>query len=210
MIEIVTQKDLAALQAMTFCYLCGKEYGPDDETNRDHIPPKTIFLTEDRNTPLILPACEGCNQDQSQHDEMVGQLISFLHRTPPRPEQLRLNIRGGRVTQDGSPIAFAQNLNLEEIVWRWVRGFHAALYGEYLPQNIKKRRVHVPFQRGTVDKDNKISYEPLLPQVAVIVEEIKKNRMTRTLDRIECIKDNAFTSAFGREPTMVPHYACSR
>jgi len=120
MIEIATQKDLALVQSTGFCYLCGKKYVLGDETTKDHVPPKTIFSKEDRKNPLILPTCSKCNQDQSQYDEMTGQLMSFFHGAPPSPQRLRLSLRTGKVIHDGTRIAFT-NLNLNEIVWRWIR-----------------------------------------------------------------------------------------
>ena len=177
MIEMVGQKQLRQLQSLGFCYLCGREFNEASEKTRDHVPPKTVFLTEHRSSPLILPTHGSCNQDQSSYDEMIGQLISYLHGTPPSDHNLRLSLRAGRRVEDGAEIAFTQNLNIDAVVWRWIRGFHAALYGEYLPED-SKRHVHSPFPQARLSEGNTLEWKSLLPQQPLIVEEIKKNRMT--------------------------------
>ncbi len=39
-----------------FCYVCGEPFTEDDPRTRDHVPPRSVFQSDDRNWPLILPA----------------------------------------------------------------------------------------------------------------------------------------------------------
>jgi len=91
-----------------------------------------VFAKEDRGTPLILPAHDACNQAQSPHDEVIGQLVSVLHGKYPGKERLRLALELFSVDGSVVPVTGVQNIPLTRIIFRWVRGFHAALYREYL------------------------------------------------------------------------------
>lgn len=184
MIEIVTQKALQGCGRLGFCYLCGKPFAQGEELTRDHVPPRAIFLEPDRGDPLILPAHPDCNQGESGEDELVGQLVSALHERFPRPERVRLQVALGHLGDGTKPIGFTRNINLDRIVWRWVRGFHAALYGEHLPRTTRCF-VHVPFPRGRV-RDGEIELDPMLPQQEFVPGTIKKNRVARNLDCIAC------------------------
>jgi len=184
MIRVTTHKALQNHTKLDFCYLCGKAFDDGSKTNRDHVPPKAIFLPDDRLNPLILPTHVGCNQSESGEDELVSQLVSALHRRLPRPERQRLQFIGGRLKPDGQPIAFTSNVNLACVVWRWVRGFHAALYRQYLPRS-GHCFVHPPFPSGRREGERLIR-DPILPQQTFVPEEIKKNRIARNLDVLKC------------------------
>jgi len=203
MIQIITHKALHNCAKLDFCYLCGQPFENGRETNRDHVPPKAIFLPGDRRNPLILPTHPGCNQSESVDDELVSQLVSALHRALPRPERQRLKFIVGLVKSDGEPIAFTANVDLGRIVWRWVRGFHAALYHEYLPKLVKWR-VHPPFPSGRRDGE-KLIRDPILPQQTFVPEEIKKNRLARNLDVLKCCNGRCcYESVFVRADNGQP------
>jgi hypothetical protein len=143
-----------------------------------------MFLDEDRGDPLILPTHPGCNQGESGEDELVGQFVSVLHGKYPKPERQRLDIIGGYLRPDGQRIALMRGVNLQRIIWRWVRGFHAALYGEYLPK-MARFAVHPPLPVGRQEGDHLIG-DPIAPQQAFVPEEIKKNRVAGNLDVLKC------------------------
>lgn len=184
MIELVTHKDLSRCQSLPFCYLCGKEFSPEDQVNRDHVPPKAIFSLEDRANPLILPTHEKCNSDQSVPDEHISQLVSFLHGSGPTEAALRLDVEAAHVEGIEQPFGLLRGTDLDRIVWRWVKAFHAALYQRALDVQ-GKANIHVPFPRARKE-DGKLLYERVLPQQRSIAEELKKSRLAKTLDRIEC------------------------
>ncbi len=95
MTEILTQKAARAAQKLPFCYLCGEPF--DDARGRqnhpDHIPPKELFATEDRNFPIKVAAHQSCNNRLSDTDEVIGQLVAVVHGKYAKPERLRLDFK---------------------------------------------------------------------------------------------------------------------
>src|SRR6266508_4575531 len=153
--ELKTQKDFQTVfKSLSFCYLCGKSFQSNKDKTRDHLPPDSVFQVSDKSPPLILPAHEKCNGEQSIDDEEIGQLIGLLHGKPIYLEKSRLKI--GTANFADKTQAGVVTINMKNILFRWIRGFHAAIYKEFLPQQYK------------------------------MVEVIKKNRAVDRLDRIEC------------------------
>ncbi|GAF74525.1 unnamed protein product, partial [marine sediment metagenome] len=139
-------------------------FGVDDVKTREHVPPKSIFAKEDRNPPLILPAHLACNQQQSGDDEIVGQLVAVAHGGHPDPERSRLQFEICDAGDSRDPVLMIRGTQLERLIWRWIRGFHAALYREYLPPETEWA-IHIPFWRGSQDGDV-VTVKPPLPQEA--------------------------------------------
>jgi hypothetical protein len=126
--QLTTQQDLRRAQAFDFCYLCSAPLLPHQQRDRDHVPPKAVFLPEDRSPPLLLPTHRACNGGENLADEKIGQLIALRYgRVPEDPKNRRLEFALG----DGH--AAVVNCDVDAAVWRWIRGFHAALYGGPLP-----------------------------------------------------------------------------
>lgn len=127
----MNQKALRNVSSFKFCYLCGKEFGDGDKLDKDHVPPENIFAKEDRNPPLKLLSHESCNNIRSDDDQIIGQLVSLVRGKAPPERQTLLDI--SKVTLgDMRGTGILQNVVLEPIVRRWIRGFHAALYKSYL------------------------------------------------------------------------------
>jgi hypothetical protein len=171
--------------------LCGKPFAEKAEKTRDHVPPKAIFATEDRGCPLILPTHLSCNGAQSNYDEIVGQLISAIYGKYPEPKNIRLNVEVAESAATGTPAAWITGTNFHRIIGRWLRGFHAALYGEYLPDNDgtkdgTKFSFDPPFPIGHFDEHGEIMVEAIPPHHTFFVEQIKRNRLAGRLDRISC------------------------
>jgi hypothetical protein len=76
---LTNHHDFQPLQKLPFCYLCGREFEIGDARNRDHLPPRTIFLKADRTPTLWLPAHEACNSGETLTDEKIGQLIALRY-----------------------------------------------------------------------------------------------------------------------------------
>ncbi len=122
-----TQQEFRPIQRRSFCYLCAREFVRGDNKNRDHVPPSRLFAPEDRDPALILPSHRNCNSNRSAEDEVIGQLVGVLHG--------RAMVEHGRLPDvrrttfpDGSPGIGVVGLALKPIIFRWVTGFHAALY----------------------------------------------------------------------------------
>jgi hypothetical protein len=177
---LATQKAMRAVKQLPFCYLCGERL--TDPRNDDHIPPSSIFLRGDRDFPLILPTHVRCNSDRSLEDQVIGQLIGFLHGKAPHGPQNKLWIKGGRF-KDGTPGIAVQGLDLRAIIRRWIRGFHAALYREFLPDGLFLTSPPLPEWKPLEDDGQVVPVSDVVPH---FVEELKRNRATNTLDRIRC------------------------
>jgi hypothetical protein len=69
-------------------------------------------------------------------------------------------------------------------VWRWVRAFHAALYREFLPEDTRLA-LHLPVPSGSGTQD-RLRVDGIHQQQYLFAEIVKKNRIARCLDRVEC------------------------
>lgn len=187
---IENQRAIRECSKLPFCYLCGKTWAESGlKPTRDHVPPKAIFATEDRAvTPLILPVHCKCNIDQSIGDEIIGQLVSVLRAKYPDPQNIKLKVGVVPGAQGDDPLAVLHGPDLRPLVWRIIKGFHAALYREPLDVG-GKANVHMPFPQGQRLPNGRLRFDEILPQQRAIAEEIKKNRLARRLDRVSCFND---------------------
>lgn len=178
-----TQKAMRDVQRIFFCYMCGRGFKAEDAPNPDHVPPTGLFAVVDRNFPLILPTHRGCNAARSADDQVVGQLVGLMHGRRPNPTHNKLDVSAGHF-QDGSPAVVVGSLDLRFIIRRWVRGFHAALYREHLSEAAQFATCPpLPEAVPTVGAPKFLPVADVIPE---FVKELKRNRATGTLDRIEC------------------------
>lgn len=184
MIEIRTNKELRSVSRLRFCYLCGEKFQQTDNVTRDHVPPKAVFLLQDRTKPLILSTHYSCNQRQSKTDEMVGQLVSALNYAYPDRKNMRLRISTQKLQNLAHPTMVLEGIDLRGVIARWVKGFHAALYHRYLPRKTQ-HWFEPPMMVGQKVK-GKVVFSPIGPHFLLIIEIIKKNRKAGRIDRIEC------------------------
>lgn len=176
---VSTPADLKAARRLGFCYLCGDGLIGNGHDTRDHVPPKNLFKVADRaSTPLILPTHSNCNQDQSCHDQQIGQLVSLLWKDAPTERDLS-SLDVVPIAPAGmAPHGAVEGLDLRRIIWRWIKAFHATLYDSYLPQ--MRFSVFEPFPGGNrIGEDTTIT-----PERFRIVETIKQNRAVGRIDRI--------------------------
>lgn len=181
---LVTQKDLRECRHLPFCYLCGRTFEGKARITKDHVLPRAIFAKIHRDNPLILPAHQGCNENQSGDDEKVSQLLSALHGKYIDPRRLRVEFDVARLNHQGSPTIVLKGVRLKRIVGRWLRGFHAALYREHLPYETKNF-IHLPFPSARL-QNGKILTDPVLPQQPLFVGMIKRDVIAQAVDKIEC------------------------
>lgn len=169
--------------SLPFCYLCGNVFDPTDEANDDHVPPSGIFSEADRDFPLILRTHQDCNTARSQDDQVAGQLVGVLHGRKVNPTHKKLKVKLGHF-ENGSRAVVVGNLDIRAIIRRWVRGFHAALYKEYLPEADSFMTCPpLPEAKPTADGPQFMPVQEVFP---LFVKELKRNRATATLDRIVC------------------------
>ena len=181
MVSLVRQNDFRSVRKLPFCYLCGLDFVAGDSQNRDHVPPECIFVPSDRE-PLLLPAHMACNKSYELLDEKIGQLIALRYgKIPEDPQHHRLKFAVSSQGDQGAVV----NLDIDAAVWRWIAGFHAALYRES-GVGIKGSLI-TPFPRARLI-DGRVVLEPLRVQHPLFVEAIKYNRRRENLDRISCNK----------------------
>jgi hypothetical protein len=179
---IDTQKAMRKVRALPFCYLCGDPL--TDPQNDDHVPPTAIFLNGDRNFPLILPTHDRCNGDRSSEDQVIGQLVGVLHGKAPDARHDKLDVKPV-LFEDGTVGAAVRDVDLRAIIRRWVRGFHAALYEEFLPDKARMFSTCPPLPEAQ-RPNGEVRPVPVASVLPRFVEEIKRNRATGSLDRVMC------------------------
>lgn len=72
-----------------------------------------------------LPYCYLCDKNIAERSELSKDHV------PPKTVFAKPDRRPLQIFGDG--VGAVLNVDLDGAVWRWVRGFHAALYREYLP-----------------------------------------------------------------------------
>ena len=179
MISITTHRNLQAVRNLPFCYLCGVPFRDDEKRHRDHVPPKTCFAVRDRK-PLILSSHGECNSRRSDTDKQIGQLIRLKHGKVPTKRDRALDIK-----YFGSQFGAVTNVNIPVEIWRWIKGFHAALYRAPYPKDARGALV-TPFPSAPLRDDGQVVFDPIKPQHTTFVETIKINRANANLDMIRC------------------------
>src|ERR1700733_5456681 len=178
MVALRVHKDFQQVRHLQFCYLCGRQFVEEDEVDRDHVPPKSAFNARDKEPALILDTHVACNSELSVEDKKVGQLISLRRRErPSSPRDQALQI----VHYTNLGVMAIENLNVDGAIWRWVKAFHAALYGK--PLIGASYAMQTPFPRGET-RDGRVSVEPILKQHLLAVGAIKRNRAAGSIDVI--------------------------
>lgn len=185
-IQIVTQNQLRAIQSLPFCYLCGQPLltDPPQPTNMDHVPPKRLFRVVDRTPPLQLPTHEACNNGHSENDAVAAQLMDVLHGQAPRQQRFQAGVGQFR---DGSQGLAVRGFDMRAMVRRWVRGFHAALYEEFVPDG--PFTTITPLPEGDRRDDGGVVFVTV-PEVAPhLVDVLKRNRAVGSLDSVVCYNE---------------------
>ena len=181
MAELLNQTHFRTVRNLSFCYLCGKPFTAADIKSRDHVPPKSIFAPIDRE-PLLLPTHVACNNSFELIDEKIGQLIALRYGKVPSPEHRRLKFT---FSPTDINLGAVTNVNVVAAVWRWIAGFHSALYRE--PAIGIQGSVVTPFPMGR-NINGRIVVAPIRPQHEIFVRTIQLNRLKKNLDRIQCNK----------------------
>ena len=175
-----SQRAFREVRTLASCYLCALAIERDQESDRDHVPNSAIFAPEDRQPALILPTHRACNHNRSGLDEIITQLVAVLRGRAMAPHGRLPRMAHGTFT-DGEIGLGVRDLQLRGIIFRWVAGFHAALYREALGPS--SRMTFTPLPEGRVD-GNQVVAVPVPEVVPEFVAAIKRNRMARTTDSV--------------------------
>ena len=177
MVSLLNQRDFRPIQRLQFCYLCGEEFKQGDSINRDHVPPDAAFVVEQKE-PLLLPTHKACNSRHGPHDEKMSQFLGLLRgHLPSDPAHWRLEfaaVEGG--------FEALQNVDIHGAVWRWIRGFHAALYRQPLTVGLTGE-LNTPFPSAQIKPEGLVLDVPTgnYPPLANV---LNKNRAASNVDRI--------------------------
>lgn len=137
---------------ISFCYLCGRKIPPKTRTGRgadvdgDHVVPKALLreFSTPTSTPIVLPVHRDCHAMKSASDEAIALIHrGLVNSDKPLPDQIRsLKLRPTRevVPIEGEPTIIhgfdgPEVWRVRQAVVHWVRGFHAILYGSFLPNS---------------------------------------------------------------------------
>ena len=172
--SLKVSRDFRSVQDLNFCYLCSKEFELGERLDRDHVPPKKCFHVNDRTPPLKLKVHRKCHELFNDNDRKTCELVGLNYGKVVK--QSNLNIE--RI--DGLNLTAVTNLDIEGLIWRWILGFHAALYRA--PLMMKERTMQTPFQQFDPLKRE---FKPILIQHTAFVEIIKRNRAFNNLDLIK-------------------------
>lgn len=182
--EILSQAAAQEAKRIPFCYLCGQRVFKDHR-NDDHVPPKALFSKDDRAKGPVLKLWTHpeCNAQCSAEDERTAQLLSvFLWNDGIDPQRSHLKFIRNRIDQFGNKLECVSGANLDWSIIRWIRGFHAALYGEYAPPHLQYA-PSLPFAMGTLTEDRAKMRAPQLAHEE-LVRTLVINRWSHTTNRI--------------------------
>jgi hypothetical protein len=172
-------KDYQGVRNLPFCYLCGREFVETDQLSGDHVPPRAAFNARDRQPVLKLETHKTCNESFSVDDKKVAQLIALRRRE--RPSSARDSAPRFALYPGPGGGAGVVNLDVDQAVWRWIRGFHAALYRQ--PLLTTNHAIVTPFPRADLGSGVP-KVRPLRPQHALAVRVLKYNRHVGNLDAL--------------------------
>lgn len=188
MVTITTERALQACRRRrAFCYLCAKPFIPSDfenkATNSDHVIPFSLPHRLDKSVPLKLETHEQCNSTKKERDTLLAQIVGMKQARYPLDRDRKFDAYAFEVAGSDIPAGAIDYFPMDEYIWEWVRGFHAALYEEPLPET-EQHKVFVPFPAG----DDPAHPVPPDPLHAILVAAIKRNRAVSCLDRVECYR----------------------
>jgi len=126
--------------AIRFCYLCGHRL--PDKPQTEHVVPRAVLGTPACNAPfpVTLPVHPDCDAKAKQYNDNAIQLFHQVKTKPteawPAKHLKNLPIRPTVIPSGGElKRVFTGIAPLLDGVADWVRGFHAALYDQYLDRD---------------------------------------------------------------------------
>lgn len=170
---------------LPFCYLCGETFGQSENRTKDHVPPRAVFGRDDlQSWPLILDAHERCNTHQSSLDQRTGQLLAPLTGRPLAGSPQLITLHDFECGDEIAGFGLVEGPDFVASIWRWVRGFHAALYREFLPASTHKA-ICTPFTEADFTGSTPTPRPPILDYVVTTRYLARHHRLGST-DRVFC------------------------
>jgi hypothetical protein len=155
-IHLNRQEDmLRARQGLTDCYICGAPLPPpgpgrNGKCKGDHVLPRAVLdmaaAIPGGDFPLVLDVHAQCEDRCKRGRDQVAKIVQMMCSSGPQSladsevARFRNQCDMSLLWVGGVPapvIGNAQEILLAAMIW--VRGFHAALYGEVLPSEIEHR-----------------------------------------------------------------------
>lgn len=181
MTDIVNQKKAREAKKLPFCYICGNPLQSGEVHDDDHVPPKSMFLTHDRNFPIILRVHKQCNAAWQIGDERVGFLIKILHGGDITKHSKKYKVKIARA-QDGRQFPLLGNIPLKPMIGRIMRAFNAALYQEFMPQSTKNT-ILTPIPEAEITNGG-VAIKKVPDQFRIFADLLRSNIIARTTDKI--------------------------
>ncbi len=145
------------------CYLCGEGFtgGSSDPIQTEHVIPRSVLGTPpkaaNQRFSLTLKCHRACDQSRKEANDRVLHALEAMEARPAGASSVADLLRG-RVLR---PFVTLPSLPLEPTIiaarplmdgiWTWIRGLHAALYGEYLPETVGHREI-APVPEGAHER----------------------------------------------------------
>ena len=126
---------------------------------------------------------------------LIPRVVVGSKRSPAMNLRPRLHRSERQEALEPHNGSLLEGINLRGIIARCVKAFHAALYRQYLPRNI--RNWFDPPTLPGIKKNGKILFEETKVQFPLFVSTIKKNRKAGKVDRISCFNDKCFYECVG-------------
>jgi hypothetical protein len=129
-----------------------------------------------------LLAHQDCHDPKSIYDERIGQMFKVLHGTMPGdPANYRLEFTKWTDRMTGEEVVGVSEFAFHRILVGWLKGFHAALYREYLPHDGERFAYSMPWPSFIGDPNN---VEPIQRVHIPLVETLVASRMAGAIDSI--------------------------
>lgn len=181
MADIVNQKQAREARKLPFCYICGNPLKTGEVRDKDHVPPKNMFLIHDRNFPIILMVHGQCNDAWQTRDEKVGFLIDILHGVNITKHSNKYKVMIAQ-TQNGRQYPLLGDIPLKPMIGRIMRAFHAALYHEFMPRSTKNT-ILTPIPEVEIANGG-VKVKRVHDQFRIFADLLRSNIMARTTDKI--------------------------
>jgi len=150
-------------------------------TNKDHVVPRSLVCKDLRDPPLVLMVHKSCNSGWSKADDLLGQLFAgHNERGAGRDPKSGLTVLEFKSSGQIPAFKAVGGLDLVQIVWRMVRGMHAALYTDFLPAS-SKFEISLPFP--TIDERGCV-VDSLRPIHSVVASQLYLARRSGIVDQV--------------------------